>query len=242
MARIKIACPSMGREDTIIKSVIASYTEVGVPITVVVFENEIDTYCRSVPHADIVGIPNDTIGKPKKLNWILDNLFTDEYDAIMFLDDDIRRFIWTMSKKQVELSPEDFLKVLQEDYEINRTLGSHISAFGYYNGPISINRHKPFDINNPRADLSGGSMLLLDHGYRFDDTLPFGEDIDACFMNWFMYGIIWTDRRVGAVPLIPVWTPGSGGVSDFRNPESIKKVHGQLRQKYGSWVRIGRYL
>lgn len=172
----------------------------------------------------------------------MEHLFTEEYDAAMFIDDGIRRLVWTMGQKQVELSPEDFLNTLQEDYEINLVFGSHVSSFEYYRGPLYINRFNPFDINNVKrgGTIWGGATMMLDRGYRFDEELKFAEDVDICYMNLYRYGIVWNDIRIGFVPLIPMHSPGSGGVTQFRTAEAITEVRNRLRQKYGSWVRIDR--
>jgi len=232
---ILFVVPSMGREDVIRKSVVLEYSKY-FPIHVVVFESEVESYEKAVPEAIIHGIPDSILGKQRKLNWILENLFTEDYTAMFTMDDDVRKFMWVFGPKFVTISPQDFMNVLLEDTELCMEFQAKVFSLDYSKGPKFTNRMKPISIN---TSILGGAMCILDHRLRFDTNIMLAEDVDVVYMEQFKRGIVWRDQRIAMDPLIPI-NAGDGGQTQYRSTERIRHTRQYLRNKYGAWVKVDR--
>lgn len=110
---------------------------------------EYEEYCRCNKDCidRIVAVPEGIQGNGKSrcMNWMLDNLFDDNTDAIIMLDDDISGIMKHVKNgKDAEISEEDFYELVESWVLLAKEWGCGIFALSPSSDPLIYDEFNPF--------------------------------------------------------------------------------------------------
>lgn len=196
-----------------------------------------DQYIKHNPeHADrIVKVPDGVQGhgKAKVMNWLLDNMWDDDTDGIMIIDDDIttlrRHNIETGKDEDVE---EEILYELVEDYtQLAYNWGCGMWSFGLNSDRFSYGCFMPFKLH---SYLDGGLQgFCRKDDIRYDERLTVKEDVDMFLQQLYKYH---KALRVDKYYWQKKSFEGSGGSQEFRVGNVEKEQFKIMQKKWGSKV------
>lgn len=226
--KIKYVIPSYRRANSITTMDYLSRT------VCVVSEDEIDEYRKKNPHID----PNRFIecpreyqghGKPKVLNWILDNLF-DDCDVLIELDDDIHAYMFHVKNGKDEKIPEDDVyEIFENNSRLAIEWGCAIWGLNINSDPLSYDEFKPFRLH---GYIDGGTVAhVRDDGLRYDETLSIKEDVDFFLQNLQKYH---KALRIEKIYVNKESFTNEGGANAIRNEELEKEQFNRMQAKWGS--------
>lgn len=226
--KVKFYAPSYKRPEK-------SITQKNYPfIKLVVRESDAEEYLKN--GNDIVVCPDSAQGNVSRVkNWMLDNLFDEDTDCIIFMDDDCSGiFRWEKHKKIKLLSDE-----LLEFGELGAIL---CDDWGFKMWGLNA-------VSDKRNWREGCPFMTLSfvgspfHGHmkgteiRYDEELSLKEDYDitlqhimkykgALRINWMCYDVKQGISGSGQ----------SGGCASYRNNTKEGEQFKRLQQKWGSKV------
>ena len=218
--RIKIVAPSYKRPEK-------SITQSNYPsIKLVVKEDEAEEYIKN--GNDIIICPNSAQGNVSRIrNWILDNLFDEETDCLIIVDDDCRfigRWEEQTNTKFTESELYDFCsKMSLTCNELDFKL------WGMNTNPDKGNykEYHPFSFIN---FIGCPFHAHLKSDLRYDEDLPLKEDYDFTLQNIKKYGGC---LRVNYANYDVKQSEQAGGCSNMRSLKKEKQQFFALQKKWG---------
>ena len=228
--RIKYIVPSYKRAKTI-KTL--DYLKRAVAV---VSEDEIDNYRRY--HKDysedrFIVCPREYQGKgkPRVLNWILDNLFED-CDALIELDDDIHSYMaHVRNGKDRPLDEEEVYEIFENNCRLAKEWGCGMWGLSLNSDPISYKEYQPFSLH---AYIDGGTVgHVIKNELRYDEQLSVKEDVDYFLQNLAKYH---KALRIEKYFINKESFTNDGGANAIRSSELEQEQFTRMQQKWGSAI------
>lgn len=196
-----------------------------------------DAYVKhNAEHSDrIVKVPDGVQGhgKAKVMNWLLDNMWDEDTDGIMIIDDDIT----TLRRHNLEtgvdedVDEETFYQLTEDFTQLAYDWGCGMWSFGLNSDRFSYDVFKPFRLH---SYLDGGLQgFCKKDGIRYDERLTVKEDVDMFLQQLYKYHkalrvdkYYWKKRSF----------EGQGGSQEFRVDNAEKEQFKIMQKKWGSKV------
>lgn len=201
---------------------------------VVIAENELEDYMKYNPHIEkerFITCPNEYQGhgKPKVLNWILDNLF-DDCDALIELDDDIHEYkAHIKNGKDRTLTEEEVYSIFENNCRLAKEWGCGIWGLSPNSDPMVYDEFKPFRLH---AYIDGGTVgHVVKNELRYDEELSVKEDVDYFLQNIKKYH---KALRIEKYYINKESFTNSGGANAIRTSELEKEQFKRMQKKWGS--------
>lgn len=203
--------------------------------TVYVAESEAERYRENNPGADIQTVPDNVQGNVSRIrNYILDKCFSDGYDAVCIMDDDINRFC-TFENDTVlhrhgkdNIPVTDFAAFLEHYTLLCHEFGFKLWGVNQNKDRQSYAQYLPF---STKACVLGPFSVHLSNPIRYDERLPLKEDYDISLQHLNRYrGVM----RVNAYHYECDQANATGGCAAIRNREREREQMELLRRKWGS--------
>lgn len=228
--KIKYVVPSYGRAksmrtlDYITKAVC------------VVAEREVEDYKKYHPSYDesrFVVCPDDVQGhgKPKVMNWILDNVFVD-CDAVVVMDDDIYSYMAHIKDgTNRPLDEGEVYQIFENNCRLAQEWGCGMWGLSINRDPLSYDECKPFRLH---AYIDGGTVgHVAKNELRYDEELSVKEDVDYFLQNLQKYH---KALRVEKYWVNKESFTNEGGANAVRNEELEKEQFQKMQRKWGADV------
>ena len=229
---IKYIVPSYNRADGVTTLDYLSKAEMWVS------PEDYPDYIKHNPHwADrIHAMPEgyQGFGKARAMNWVLDNLYTDDLDGLMIIDDDIttlKMHVIEGDRKHKDV-PEERLYELVENYtRMAYDWGCGMWSFGLNSDPMSYCLYAPFRLH---GYLDGGLQgFCRKDTIRYDERLTVKEDVDMFLQQLEKYN---KAMRVDKYYWQKRSFEGKGGSQAFRVDNAEKEQFKMMQQKWGSKI------
>ena len=206
-----------------------------------VCETEADAYRKANPGFEdqIIPCAKGIQGNVSRIrNHILDTEFAAGMDAVVILDDDMRKMAYYESEpgerfgyKDNTVEAEDFL-----DFIERYTLLCQDFGFKMWGVNVNIDA-RSYNQNTPFSTLSfiGGpfACFLRGNECRYDEDLPLKEDYDMTIQQCNRYrGCL----RVNKYHYVVKQATQAGGCATYRNYEREEEQLHALRRKWGSRI------
>ena len=202
--------------------------------TVYVAESEADRYREGNPGADVRTVPDHVQGNVSRIrNYILDKCFSDGYDAVCIMDDDIDRFC-TFENDTVlhrhgkdNIPVTDFAEFLEHYTLLCKEFGFKLWGVNQNKDRQSYAQYLPF---STKACVLGPFSVHLSNPIRYDERLPLKEDYDISLQHLNRYrGVL----RVNVYHYECDQANATGGCAAIRNREREREQMELLRRKWG---------
>lgn len=172
-------------------------------------------------------------GKGHCLNWMLDNVWQDDTDALVIVDDDMRCMMRHVSGgKDEKLTEDEFYEMVEHYSLLAKEWGCGLWSVNINGDPLIYETAKPFRLH---AYLDGQFTVIVRNppDIRYDEELTVKEDVDFALQHMQKYHkALRVDRyypKVGGFNQV-------GGVGEFRNKEIEQEQFRMLQKKWGSNV------
>lgn len=218
---VKIFAPSYRRPEKSITQTIYPF------VKLVVMESESEEYIKN--GNDIVVCPDSAQGNVSRVrNWILDNLFDDETECIVIIDDDCRGIGLFREQKKVILNGPTLLEWCELQTILCKDLGYLHWGVNCIPDKGAYHEHKPMGwkqyIGSPfSAHLKGSEC-------RYDENLSLKEDYDMTLQHLQMYGGV---LRLNYAFYDVKQAEQTGGCASYRNLNEEKRQFWALQKKWG---------
>ena len=227
--KIKYVSPSYKRSDCCL--ILDSFSKVKVYVA----DFEYEDYCKHNPkHKDrIVKCPKGIQGngKSKCMNWMLDNLWDDDTDAIIMMDDDIsgiKRHI--KNGKDEDVSEEDYYELVERWVLLGKEWGCGMFALSPSSDPIVYDEYAPFRLHGYCDGQVTG--WIQKNELRYDEELTIKEDVDFALKNWQKYHKALRIEKY--YPKSKSFSDNKGGCNVFRSSEEEKRQFVIMQKKWGA--------
>lgn len=227
---IKYVVPSYKRADSITT---LDYLSKAVAV---VAESEWDDYVKKNAHINqerFIKCPDDFQGKgkPRVLNWILDNLF-DDCDVLIELDDDIHAYMAHVKNgKDRVLDEEEVYEIFENNSRLAIEWGCGMWGLNVNSDPLSYDEFVPFRLH---AYIDGGTVgHVVKNELRYDESLSVKEDVDFFLQNLKKYH---KALRVEKYWIDKESFTNFGGANAIRNSELEKEQFKRMQAKWGSKI------
>lgn len=171
-------------------------------------------------------------GKSKCLNWMLDNLWDDDTDAIVMLDDDLTCIkAHVLNGRDRIVGEEEFYEIIEEYTLLAKEWGCGVWSMNLNSDPMTYDCFKPFRLH---AYLDGQVTVWVEKNeLRYDEELTIKEDVDFFLQNIEKYHkALRVDKYY---PVCDSFT-NSGGCNDYRSEEEEKRQFRLMQKKWGSQI------
>lgn len=171
-------------------------------------------------------------GKSKCMNWMLENLWDDDTDAIVMMDDD-----WTclraheLNGKDRTIPEDEFYEIVERYTQLAKEFGVGLWSFNLNSDPMTYDCFKPFRLH---AYLDGQFTCWCERNeIRYDEELTIKEDVDFCLQNMKKYH---KALRVDKYYPVCKGFTNDGGCNDFRSKDEEQRQFKMMQKKWGSSV------
>lgn len=219
--RIKIVAPSYKRPEK-------SITQINYPnIKLVVRESEAEEYISN--GNDIIVCPDSAQGNVSRVrNWILDNLFDEETDCLVIVDDDCRFIGRWQEQTNSKFTQNELIDFCSNMSVVCDELDFKLWGLNTNPDKGNYKEYHPFSFINfigcPfHAHLKGSEL-------RYDEDLPLKEDYDFTLQNIKKYGGC---LRVNYANYDVKQSEQAGGCSNMRSLKKEKQQFFALQRKWG---------
>jgi hypothetical protein len=219
--RIKIFAPSYKRSEK-------SITQITYPfVKLVVREREADEYIKN--GNDIIVCPDSAQGNISRVrNWILDNLFDDETDCIIIVDDDCKAISRWQDQENTKFSENELIDFCEKTSVVCNELGFKLWGLNTVTDKGAYREYTPFSfiqfIGCPfHAHIKGTEL-------RYDENLPLKEDYDFTLQNIKKFGGC---LRVNFANYDVKQSEQEGGCANMRSLKKEKQQFYALQKKWG---------
>lgn len=226
---LKVVIPTANRAETITTNkLVAGDFQVCVP------ESQAEAYAKSCG-AEHVLVHPEGMGKAAKINWYFE---TQEYDAVVFLDDDLLSlFRCWRSRAQSDMDssvtdPEFIRDLLEKTAALAKELGAFLFGWStsarhavYYTG------FRPFRLKGYVNSASIG--FINGHGLRFDERIQGKGDYDISLQNALKHRYCLVDQRFAFQ-----YKPSFVGAGSMRNTMAEQETMRLLRAKWGDCIKV----
>ena len=206
-----------------------------------VCESEAEAYRAANPgfEENIISCKKGIQGNVSRIrNHIIESEFADGVDAVVIVDDDMKRMCYFESEpgnpfgyKRNTVETADFLDFI-EHYSVV------CAGFGFKMWGVNVNIDaRSYAQNTPFSTLSfiGGpfACFLRGNECRYDEALPLKEDYDMTLQNCLRYrGCL----RVNKYHYMVKQAEQAGGCATYRNYTREEQQLEALRRKWGSRI------
>lgn len=203
-------------------------------IKVYVSPQDYDDYIKyNKGHEDkIVMVPDGAQGQGKGhiMNWILDNSWDEDTDAICIIDDDITCLMaHSKHDKDYEIEEEKFYDLVEHYVILAKDWGCGMFSFGLNSDRLSYDEFAPF---RTHAYMDGAFQgFIRNDGLRYDEDLIIKEDVDMFLQQIKKYH---KALRIEKYYLKKKSFEGTGGCQEFRSSEEEKREFKMMQKKWGS--------
>lgn len=219
--KIKIFAPSYKRSEK-------SITQITYPfVKLVVREREADEYIKN--GNDIIVCPDSAQGNISRVrNWILDNLFDDETDCIIIVDDDCKAISRWQDQENTKFSENELIDFCEKTSVVCDELGFKLWGLNTVTDKGAYREYTPFSfiqfIGCPfHAHIKGTEL-------RYDENLPLKEDYDFTLQNIKKFGGC---LRVNFANYDVKQSEQEGGCANMRSLKKEKQQFYALQKKWG---------
>ena len=219
--RIKIFAPSYKRSEK-------SITQITYPfVKLVVRESEADEYIKN--GNDIIVCPDSAQGNISRVrNWILDNLFDDETDCIIIVDDDCKAISRWQDQENTKFSENELIDFCEKTSVVCDELNFKLWGLNTVTDKGAYREYTPFSfiqfIGCPfHAHIKGTEL-------RYDENLPLKEDYDFTLQNIKKFGGC---LRVNFANYDVKQSEQEGGCANMRSLKKEKQQFYALQKKWG---------
>lgn len=217
---VKFFAPSYKRPEK-------SITQINYPfVKLVVKESEAEEYIKN--GNDIVICPNTAQGNLCRIrNWILDNLFDNDTDCIVILDDDCKAISRWENQKNTKFNPGELEEFCSKISLVCKELDFKFWGLNCITDKGAYREYTPFGL---QQYIGGPFQAHLKSKLRYDENLPLKEDYDFTLQNIRKYGGC---LRVNFANYDVKQSEQIGGCADYRNLEYEKQQFFALQKKWG---------
>lgn len=194
-------------------------------------------YCEHNPdHIDQFVVVPDGVqhrGKGICMNWMLDNLWDDQTDGIIVLDDDVTCMMKRHKTSKDEPVPEDeFYELCENWILLAKEWGVGLLSIGVTSDPKGYDEFAPF---RQHAYMDGAfTGWVRNDGIRYSEDLSVKEDVDFALKQWQKYHRC---LRIEKFYLRKdAFGDNTGGANDLRSSEVEKEQFKIMQQKWGADV------
>lgn len=226
--KIKYVCPSYKRPDGIKTH---KYLKKAL---FYVSPEDYDDYVRCNPGYEhiFVKVPKGVQGKGKGhvMNWMLDNLWDEDTDAIMILDDDITCLMaHSKDGKDYKVDEETFYQICEDYTILAKDWNVGMFSFSLNSDRLSYCEFAPFRTHSYMTGALQG--FVQNDGLRYDEKLTLKEDVDMFLQQLKKYHkALRIDKYYFNVKAFE----GVGGCQAFRSSEEEKKQFVEMQKKWGA--------
>jgi hypothetical protein len=194
-------------------------------------------YREHYPETELVCHPDDIIGLALKRQWICDH-----FDNVFMLDDDIagmyRLWVGAGSSESLEaprrMDPQVAYERIQAAAITARDMNAHIFGFANSYDTRQYDGIKPFTFTGYRNIYALGFLNWSKSALFFPKEAVVGQDYWICGLNAYHHRFFFVDGRFGFQQMDTFKNPG--GLSEFRNFETEKKVYCWLKRSFGDAI------
>lgn len=206
-------------------------------VVVYVSPEEYDDYIKhnKGKEKQIVKVPKGVQGKGKGhcLNWILDNVWDKETDAMIILDDDIECLMThELNKKDSIVSESEFYYLCEKFSLLAKEFDVGLWTVNLNSDPMTYDCFKPFRLH-AYCDGQFTGIVKNTKDIRYDESLTVKEDVDFCLQHMEKYH---KALRVDKYYPKAKSFDNEGGCFDLRNEETEKEQFKLMQQKWGSQI------
>jgi hypothetical protein len=204
-------------------------------IKVYVAPQEYDDYCKyNKEYQDrVVAVPDGVQGngKSKCMNWMLDNLWDEDTDAIIMIDDDVSGIMKHIKNaKDEKISEEDFYELVENWVRLAKEWGCGMFAISPSSDPLVYDEFAPFRLHGYcDGQVTGWCMK---NEIRYDEELTIKEDVDFALKNWQKYHKCLRIEKY--YPKSKSFGDNEGGCNVFRSSEEEKRQFKIMQKKWGT--------
>jgi hypothetical protein len=218
---VKIYAPSYRRPQK-------SITQKHFPyVKLVVCESEKDQYIAN--GNDVVVCPDSAQGNVSRVrNWILDNLFDDDTECIVIIDDDCGGIGYFRGTQKNRFRADQLMEWMELQSRLCKELGFYHWGVNCVPDKGAYHEHKPMGwkqyIGSPFSGHLKGSEC------RYDENLSLKEDYDMTLQHLQRYGGV---LRLNYVYYEVKQAEQIGGCATYRNLKEEKRQFWELQRKWG---------
>jgi len=226
--KVKFLVPSYKRPEK-------SITQKTYPfVKLVVRESDADEYKKN--GNDVIVVPDSAQGNVCRIkNYMLDNFFDDDTDAIVIMDDDCKGVYRWEGVKKVRLGPEELLEVCDVLSGVCDEWGFKLWGMSPVPDKQSSREGMPFNtlsfVGSPFHCHLKGTVIRYDEKLSlkedYDITLQHIKEYNGCLrVNWLCYDVKQGMSGSGQ----------TGGCATYRNMDREIEQFKLLQKKWGSDV------
>lgn len=229
--KIKYVSPLYKRSDCC--SILYFLKEIKVYVAV----EEYDLYCKNNPECidRIVKVPEGIQGhgKSRCMNWILDNLWDEDTDAIIMMDDDISGIKKHVKNgKDEDITEDDYYELVESWVLLGKEWNCGIFALSPSSDPLVYDEFAPFRLHGYCDGQVTGWIQKND--IRYDEKLTIKEDVDFALKNWQRYKKCLRIEKY--YPKSKSFSDNKGGCNVFRSEAEEKRQFKIMQKKWGSEI------
>lgn len=219
--KIKIFAPSYKRPEK-------SITQINYPsVTLVVRESEAEEYRKN--GNKIVVCPDNAQGNLCRVrNWILDNLYEDDTECIVLLDDDCSAISVWQEQNLIKLSDSQLIEFCERQSILTQDSELHFWGLNCVTDKGAYREYSPLGF----LQYIGGPFQghLKTSEIRYDENLPLKEDYDMTLQHIHKYGGC---LRINYANYNVKQSEQEGGCATYRNLDREKEQFFLLQKKWG---------
>lgn len=228
---IKYCCPSYDRPND---CPVLDYLS---KVKMYVSSEDYKRYVRQHPDKkeNIVKVPDGIQGngKIKCLNWILDNVWDEETDALVMIDDDVSCLMSHENNcKDKVIGEQEFYYIIEKYVLLAKEWGVGLFGFNLNSDAMGYNCFVPFRLH---SYLDGQLMVIVENqeDIRYDEKAFLKEDVDFCLQHMEKYH---KALRIDKYYPKSKGFDNRGGLYDMRTKEKEKEGFRYMQQKWGSQI------
>ena len=228
--KIKYCCPSYDRPNA---CPVLNYIS---KIKMYVSKEDYERYLKAHPKNknNLVCVPDGIQGngKIKCLNWILDNEWEKDTDAIVMVDDDVSCLMsHELNGRDKVIGEEEFYYLIEKYVLLAKEFDISLFGFNLNSDILTYDCFKPFNLH---AYLDGQLMVITKNdGIRYDEKAFLKEDVDFMLQHIEKYH---KTLRINKYYPKAKGFDNKGGLYDMRTKEKEKEGFRYMQQKWGSQI------
>lgn len=194
--------------------------------------SEYDEYAKANPGADIVKCPPGVQGNLCRVrNHIIRSELTYGADAVLLIDDDLRRLMYWEGNKRHAVAAEDLPVILEKYTRLAKELGVYFWGVNCNGDKISYREYTPFST----VSYIGGpfQVFLKGNDCWYDERMPLKEDYDMTLMQCYKHRRV---LRINRLHYDCRQSEQAGGCAMYRNVEREQQQFLALQKKWGSKI------
>lgn len=192
--------------------------------TYVVAQSEKKAYHKSGKR--IIAVPNAVQGNVSRVrNYILDN-----FNPVLILDDDIRRFGRWNNQENVKLNSNEAMEFIEHAFILAKQLGIRMWGMNLLPDKGAYREYTPFAF---RSVVLGPVQGFVNMDLRYDEDLPLKEDYDLSLQVLNKYR---RTLRFNMYHYVCEQHSNIGGCAVYRTMAREQKQFTELQKKWGSEI------